>query len=1242
MSTRAAWLLACGLSWLLCRPFFGPLGGLVGIPVATLVFSPLAETVGQLRQRPAGAGRLGWRWRRLLRPESVVWLLSAVGCVVLAIPFVPALPAPYGTVLVGTAAVLGCGSSAAQALVCQEGTGTRRRVPDLRLPLRGVVLWALAAAGVLGGAAWAVQRWTVPFVRGEFVPEGRTAVVGELLGWLDRQVSAGLFGPSFAQWYWPLLVAMVALVIGGGCAALREWPARRARLRDPFAGTPEGEGPPQLRDTARVFLSYSRADADFATRYVRALGRHVREVWVDWQGIKASEKWRRKIFDALRASDAVIVLVSRNSLRSEWCWRECEEAIELGKRILPVLISPEPTGSATAALQAAGWGPLAEYQRLTMADAADFDRGVRETLAFVAQEHVWVDLHTRFGEQAHAWRASGFSEGLLLRPHEVRIAEAWRAHTPHTPGFRARRTAAHDEFIDRSRSAGRLRARRWGLGAVAVVSVLGVLTGLVLTGQADAERQRRTALSQRLAAAADAQPYPGLVRTSLLGAAAYAQADTYEARDAMAAQLMRVNQAVAVLATGLRRIETTAFSRDGRVFAATFADGRTRIWDTEDWRPRGSVPGRLPDDARRGLSGDGRRVVVGRGDRIEVRDTGSLLVVDAFPTAGRPSSSGVWSGGLAEDGGRVVAAAAGSPATLVRDVTHRRDLARYTCAEPAPSPRGTRVWCNDPDAGRLREATGRSLDVRVTRDFHAGAGDSVLYGWTVDDKPVIDDHHDLKVTGPGGNDVWVPDRRTMPSAVSEDGRRALLTPTGTNRGDDDVWDLTNRRKLGPVSFEELRKAGLYRDYGATEWESRIPAMVAGAPRHGMRLAALGGVQPMSHTGVVHSPDGRRAVTLNDRGELMGWRLDGHGRIVSQLPAPLATVSANALSPDGRTLAVLHGTDQGQLGAMQHGTELTLVGSADGRRRRTVPLTGTGWSVAYSPDGSHIAVAQTAGTGVATPVGPELRTFVEIFASTTARRTATLRSTVRPNPKEAPGTLAFSPDGRQLYLAFSQESTVERWRLADGRSVRTYGSVRENGYLDSVVLSPDGRTLAAADRQSRVRLWDTATGRPRPGAKDGTLVTFSPDGRTLATVAGSSTSVQLWDARTGARLGPAFDVGEPSTTAVQNLRITPDGTHLLVITQPLAEFNTSSLWLWDLRQRKRVGPRLAKLDGRAEPQITPDGTRAVLAGAGVLVSVDLDPAHWQSSLCRQADRRLTTAEWRAAAPGERYPVSCSRP
>lgn len=351
--------------------------------MVTLVFSPLVETAGHFRQRADGERRPQWRWRRLLRPESVVWLLSAVGLTAAVVPFGPARPAPYGWGLVAAVTVLGLGSSAAQGLVYRARAP--RAVPDLRASLRGSALWALVAAGVLGGAAWAVRHWTLPFVRGESAPTGREAAVADLLRWLDGQVRTSLFGPSFAQWYWPLLVAVVALVIGGGSAALREWPARRAQLRDPFADAPEGERSPQLRDTAQVFLSYSHADTDFARRYDRALKEHGRKVWADWNGIYAADKWRWKIFEALRDSDAVIVLISRNSLGSHWCWGECEKAIELGKRILPVLISPAPAGSVTDALKEAGWESLTEYERLAMTGPADFDQGVQGTLKFLGR-----------------------------------------------------------------------------------------------------------------------------------------------------------------------------------------------------------------------------------------------------------------------------------------------------------------------------------------------------------------------------------------------------------------------------------------------------------------------------------------------------------------------------------------------------------------------------------------------------------------------------------------------------------------------------------------------------------------------------------------------------------------------------------------------------------------------------------------------------------------------------------------
>jgi hypothetical protein len=88
------------------------------------------------------------------------------------------------------------------------------------------------------------------------------------------------------------------------------------------------------------FLSYSRADENFAVRLandLRALGV---AMWVDRFNIRPSEHWDRAIERAIRSCRTMVVILSPRSVASENVADEISLAIDAGKPVIPVMIEP--------------------------------------------------------------------------------------------------------------------------------------------------------------------------------------------------------------------------------------------------------------------------------------------------------------------------------------------------------------------------------------------------------------------------------------------------------------------------------------------------------------------------------------------------------------------------------------------------------------------------------------------------------------------------------------------------------------------------------------------------------------------------------------------------------------------------------------------------------------------------------------------------------------------------------------
>ena len=90
-------------------------------------------------------------------------------------------------------------------------------------------------------------------------------------------------------------------------------------------------------EVRRYFLSYARADDQFALRLVRDLKAADVDVWVDQLDISPSQMWDRALEAALQASAGVVVILSPRSIASENVLDEVGFALDRGKHVVPVL-----------------------------------------------------------------------------------------------------------------------------------------------------------------------------------------------------------------------------------------------------------------------------------------------------------------------------------------------------------------------------------------------------------------------------------------------------------------------------------------------------------------------------------------------------------------------------------------------------------------------------------------------------------------------------------------------------------------------------------------------------------------------------------------------------------------------------------------------------------------------------------------------------------------------------------------
>ena len=137
------------------------------------------------------------------------------------------------------------------------------------------------------------------------------------------------------------------------------------------------------------------------------------------------------------------------------------------------------------------------------------------------------------------------------------------------------------------------------------------------------------------------------------------------------------------------------------------------------------------------------------------------------------------------------------------------------------------------------------------------------------------------------------------------------------------------------------------------------------------------------------------------------------------------------------------------------------------------------------------------------------------------------------------SIAFSPDGKTLATTHGFTNTTARVLDIDTGNAIDLGHTPLGAIpLGSISFSPDSTILASCGH-SRLKLWNTNTGQIIANVSESTvnLVSFSPDGKTLAYRVRGEDFVRLWDVTTQTQIGII------ENDSINGFTFSPDGKTL---------------------------------------------------------------------------------------------------
>ena len=210
---------------------------------------------------------------------------------------------------------------------------------------------------------------------------------------------------------------------------------------------------------AKIFISYSRKDIDFAKSLAEKLQENGFDYWIDWEGIPPTVDWWKEIEKGIEEADNFLFLISPDSAKSKVCSQEIDAAVKNGKRIIPIVVREIEWEDTPP--------QLGHLNYIFFSRDDDFNTAANKLIVAIQTDYEWAATHRRLQVKALEWERKNQEKSFLLRGKDLQDAElALTVNSSKEPYP----TDLQRRYVERSREFAK-KLRVWIVTAVTVAII---------------------------------------------------------------------------------------------------------------------------------------------------------------------------------------------------------------------------------------------------------------------------------------------------------------------------------------------------------------------------------------------------------------------------------------------------------------------------------------------------------------------------------------------------------------------------------------------------------------------------------------------------------------------------------------------------------------------------------------------------------------------------------------------------